>query len=147
MNKDIGFKTGLHIEFDHKGNDGLDYYALKSDLTFFNGKDNIVVRPTWNGETFMTNMASTPKWLHWIIPPDKRLYRRAAVLHDWLYCHRTISRRFADKMFLLAIRAEMRDILVNVGNPRTKWLRSLRYTFIAYSFYFAVRLFGRSFRV
>lgn len=147
MDKEIGFKTTLETTFDHLGNDGLKWYSLKSDLVFYNGKDNIIVRGVWNGETFLTNMASTPKWLHWLIPPDKKLYKRASVLHDWLYSHRDVSRRYADKMFLLAIRSEMRDILVNVGNPRTKWLRQIRYTFIAYSFWLAVRLLGKSFRV
>lgn len=146
MNNSIQFKTQLEYAFDHTGNDGRDWYYLKSDLVFFNGKKHLTVRPFEFGETFLTDMASTPKFLHFIIPPDKRLYKRAAVLHDYLYTDRTVSRRYADRMFLLAIRADMKEILVNVGNPRTKLLRSLRYTATAYIFYLVVRIFGKSFR-
>ena len=147
MNKDIGFKTKPELETAYIDSKGIHFYILKTDLVFFNGEDNITVRTIYGNDTFYTNLASTPKFLHWLIPPDKSLYKYPSILHDYLYSERTVSRRFADKMFLLAIKSEMRDKLRATSNERTRVVDRIRYTFIAYSFWAMVRIFGKGFRV
>ena len=91
-------------------------------------KDKIVVH---NG--FVTDFASVPRFLWWLIPPRGK-YGKAAVLHDWLYQHHsfscgdilyTVTREKADKIFLEAM---------GVLSVR-KWRK--------YPMYLAVRLFGK----
>jgi hypothetical protein len=49
-------------------------------------------------EGFVTDFASIPRWLWWLWPPDGP-WRRAAVVHDWLYSRVGSSRFLADAMF------------------------------------------------
>ena len=53
---------------------------------------------------FITDFASTPRIVWWLIPPFG-LYLRASVLHDWLYANGTISRARADAIFLEGMKA------------------------------------------
>lgn len=72
---------------------------------------------------FVTNFASVPRVLWAILPPTGE-YGKAAVIHDFLYCRRALTRTLCDAIFYEAMRA------LGVG-----WLRrSLMYA--------AVRLFG-----
>ena len=145
MRNDIGFKTELHLELEFENANGMKFYSLKTDLIFFDGKENIIVPSKMKNETFFTNLASIPKYLHWLIPPDKKLYRKSSVFHDFCYTQRHISRKRADKLFLLATRSELKK-LVKQEKKLEKLYDTIRYTVIAYSFYAMVRVFGRSFR-
>lgn len=142
----IGFKTFPSLEKEYE-KDGLTYYSLKSDLVFFDGENNITIKPFSDGGTFYTNLASTPKFLHFMIPPDKSLYKYPSILHDYHYSTKDVSRRYADKIFLIAIKSELKRLLKDEDNPRTKLIDRIRYNLIAYSFWAMVRLFGKSFRV
>jgi len=56
---------------------------------------------------FVTDGASTPRSLWGICPPMGGRTAEAAVLHDWFYsksCPFTVTRKFADEMFLLAMK-------------------------------------------
>ena len=72
---------------------------------------------------FVTNYASTPRFLWAIFPPQGK-WSKAAVLHDWLYSEKTTSRFMADCMF--------RDAMRELGVPL--WRRVLMF--------YAVRAFG-----
>jgi len=76
---------------------------------------------TWRSMTvpagFITDLASTPRWVGPLLPPIGA-YAPAAVIHDWLYATPTGgSRRDADRAFLAAMR--------EAGVPR--WQRWLLY--------------------
>ena len=51
---------------------------------------------------FITDFASIPRLLHWLISPNG-LSREAAVIHDYLYCTQTTTRADADAIFLEAL--------------------------------------------
>jgi len=53
---------------------------------------------------FVTDFASVPRLLWYVIPPWGR-YGKAAVVHDFCYTHRLYSRRRADRIFLEAMKA------------------------------------------
>lgn len=72
---------------------------------------------------FSTDFASTPKFMHWLIPPTG-IYGKAAVLHDYLYSTGMYSRQQCDDIFL--------EAMLVLGVPKWK----------AYSMYKAVREFG-----
>lgn len=54
---------------------------------------------------FVTNFATTPKWIHWLYPPRGK-YDRAALLHDYFcnvnnrYKVLPEGKRVCDKLFL-----------------------------------------------
>ncbi len=141
------FLTRPDLELAYTDLDGINFYLLKSQLVFHNGSKNIIVNPVKDNDSFYTNLASTPRFLHWLIPPDKNLYKYPSILHDYLYSDRSVSRRYADKMFLIAIKSERNRIISETTNKRTKLVDRLRYSLIAYSFWAGVRIFGKGFRV
>lgn len=53
---------------------------------------------------FITDLASIPAALRWLIDPDGPS-RQAAVLHDFLYCAHYMTRAEADALFLEALEA------------------------------------------
>lgn len=53
---------------------------------------------------FVTDLASIPRALRWLIDPDGPS-RQAAVLHDFLYCIHYSTRAEADALFLEALAA------------------------------------------
>lgn len=84
----------------------------------------------WKGDTdvtvpagFITDLASIPQLFRNILDVNGPS-RRAAVLHDWLYCVQSMSRKEADQVFLTALKSE------GVG-----WL--------SHVYYRAVRIGGR----
>lgn len=88
----------------------------------------VVKAYTYNGITvpagFTTDGASVPDWLQHIFDPFDPDYATAAVIHDWLYYKKLVSRKEADKIFL--------EVMLKMGTPRWK----------AYTFYYTVRLVG-----
>ncbi len=73
---------------------------------------------------FETDFASVPTAFQAIIPKRDPRYSEAAVLHDWLYASKEVSRKDADGIF--------RRVMREYGVPR--WKRN--------SMYYAVRIFG-----
>lgn len=51
---------------------------------------------------FITDLASIPRALHWLIPVNGQ-HRAAAILHDYLYVVQTCARHQADALFLDAM--------------------------------------------
>lgn len=51
---------------------------------------------------FITDFASTPRFL-WRIFPPWGPYRKAAVIHDWLYANQEYAKAVADAIFLEAM--------------------------------------------
>jgi len=79
----------------------LIYISLRKPLA--NGKSVIeVVRG------FKTDFASIPRFLWAIFPPDAGDTRRAATLHDFLYCqpHCGFTRAQADGLFRIALKED-----------------------------------------
>ena len=54
---------------------------------------------------FVTDLASIPRALRWMINPNGKS-RRAAVLHDFLYTGQHLSRKDSDLLFLAALKAD-----------------------------------------
>lgn len=52
---------------------------------------------------FVTDFASTPRPVWWLIPPQDRHYTRGAVVHDWLYNQHAFPKPFCDAIFLEAM--------------------------------------------
>ena len=78
-------------------------------------------------KNFKTDLASIPRVLWPIIPPQYSKFVAPAILHDYLYRYDTnTSRKFADEVFYSALITEDVD------------------AFTAMKFYFAVRIFGGS---
>lgn len=92
-------------------------WVLFADLVWKGDMDVTVPRG------FITDLASIPRLFRNILDVNGRS-RRAAVLHDWLYCVQSTTREEADLLFLQALQAEQ------VG-----WL--------SHVYYRAVRLGGR----
>jgi hypothetical protein len=69
---------------------------------------------------FVTDFASTPRLLWWLIPPFGR-HSAASALHDWLYAaDRGVTRRRADGLFREAM----------VALEVAAWKRNLMYVFV-----------------
>lgn len=73
---------------------------------------------------FVTDLASVPRALWWMIPPHGR-YAKAAIVHDYLYDQAIGTKEYADKVFLEAMEV--------LGVPA--WKRRIMYA--------AVVAFGR----
>lgn len=85
----------------------------------YEGSDDRITVPTG----FVTDFASTPPPIWWLIPPWGK-YGKAAVVHDYLYMVKTRTRKQADVIF--------REAMVVLGVP--EWQ--------VFVMYWAVRLFG-----
>ena len=107
---------------------GRAVYVLAEDLLF-----SIGLNGGWNGITvrvpagFETDLASVPRLLRWLFPPDGP-WLSAAVLHDFLYGLEGCSRFLADALFREAM-----------AGLKVTWKQRV-------IMYYAVRLFGGSHR-
>jgi len=63
------------------------------------GGEKIIVK-----SGFPTDFASTPRFLWRIFPPYDPLYRKPAVIHDWLYAKQDYDKAIADAIFLEAMK-------------------------------------------
>ena len=72
---------------------------------------------------YISDLASSPWFVWWIIPPHGK-YSKAAIVHDYIYENKLCSRKKADAVFLRAME------VLNVA----KWKRVAMYR--------AVRIFG-----
>lgn len=95
-------KFTLFQEFKYVGNDGVVYRVPKG---------------------FITDFASIPKYLHIFFSPIG-LYGKAAVLHDYLYSSKVVTKEKADRLF--------REAMFVLKVPRWKME----------TFYIAVKYFG-----
>ena len=81
----------------------------------------------WNdisvSKGFITDFASTPKWIHWLFPPQGK-YSKASIVHDFMYSVNWYTRKEADETF--------KDIMRHDGTSKAT----------SYIFYLSVRLFG-----
>lgn len=73
---------------------------------------------------FVTDLASIPRWLWSLIPPDGK-YAKAAIVHDYLYTQAIGTKSYADDIFL--------EAMTVLGVPT--WKRKVMHT--------AVIFFGR----
>jgi hypothetical protein len=95
---------------------GDDTWALLEDVRY-RGRDQVFTVPA----EFLTDFASVPRAVTWLVPTTGR-YLRAAVLHDWLLCtigitSGVISPRDADGVF----RRVMRELGVPVVRRWLMW--------------------------
>lgn len=110
------FKTPLIVQADATP----DIWIVYAPLVWTNPTGDITV-PVG----FKTDLASIPRLLRNIPNLDPcGLSRRAAVLHDYLYTLKTVSKDQADSLLYQALRAESVDVLA------------------AQAFYDAVHMFG-----
>lgn len=108
---------------------GLAVFVVAEDLIFEVGLDGdrgsgiVVTVPAG----FATNLASVPRLLRWLFPPDGP-WLAAAVLHDFLYGLKGCTRFLADALFREAM-----------AGLKVTWKQRV-------IMYYAVRLFGGSHR-
>jgi hypothetical protein len=107
---------------------GLVDYELQEDLHYEVFPGHIITVP----KGFVTNFASTPRWLWSILPPSGK-WNRAAVLHDYLYsiavptahCSRWMADAiFRDAMYRLGVSLWRRWVMwagVRVFGNRGYW--------------------------
>lgn len=93
-------------------------WRLREPLIYQGNKDKFEVPVD-----FITDFASVPR-VFWNIIPPTGAYTKAAVIHDWLYVTKAVSRKDADGIF----RRIMKELKVS------RWRRYLMYS--------AVRTFG-----
>lgn len=96
------------------------WWRLTAKLVYVGKKESFTVP-----DGFVTDFASTPQWFEGVVPRDGT-YIKAAVLHDWLYETKPVSRKDADGIFRRVMREEGTGVL-------TRW-----------TMYISVRIFGRS---
>lgn len=126
MSSFTGFNAPLELRYyrdsDREGN--RDYWKLMTGFEYYLATDVTVTVKVPKG--FVTDGASVPKWLQWLLPPWGA-YGQAAVLHDYLldvgrmrndkghfvYCRtRTEARKhFIDAMRILSVPRWKRYIL------------------------------------
>lgn len=75
-------------------------------------------------EGFVTDLASVPRVLWWLLPPHGR-YAKAAIVHDYMYDHAVGTKAHADRVFLEGMK------VLGVGRLRRNVM------------YWGARLFGR----
>lgn len=112
------FTSQLEITPHEDGN----RWCLLREFTYHLGRDDSGITITVP-RGFITDFASTPRFVWSLFPPWGK-HGKAAVLHDWLYAHRLLSRAMADAAFLEAMGV--------LGVSRFK----------RWTIYSAVRLFG-----
>lgn len=114
LTKDIVFKSDVNpLAFGYSDSN------LELDLE---SKENRLIRVPKN---FVTDFASVPQIVQNIFPRIG-LYSKAAIVHDWLYHNHPAGRKWADYIFLEA----MKTSGVNL--------------FTRYTLYYMVRMFGRN---
>jgi hypothetical protein len=108
------FLTDLYVKSAGKR------YELIFPVIYLNGFHHVFVVPIG----YSSDFASIPKIFRPIINNDDQHIRRAAVLHDYLYETKTVTRQEADKL--------MYESMLSVGASRIK----------ALTVYIALRLGG-----
>jgi len=99
-----------------------DYFRLTESLEYESELVGRIVVPVG----FVTDFASTPRLVWWLIPPEDYHYTRGAVVHDWIYNQHLYQKAVCDLVFLEAMTA--------LQTP--KWKRTVMYL--------AVKWFGAS---
>jgi len=99
-----------------------DYFRLTEDLQYDSALAGNITVPAG----FITDFASTPRLVWWLIPPEDCHYTRGAVVHDWIYNQHAFPKDACDCIFFEAMRA--------LDTPQ--WKRIVMYL--------AVRWFGAS---
>ncbi len=101
------FITKPNFVYEFTGEDGLKSYSMSSDLVFWTGKKQIVIKAVDHNETFITNLASVPKFLHSILKPDSKYLKYARALHDGMYEAKNLfTRVYSDWTYLKALKAD-----------------------------------------
>lgn len=97
------FKTDLVVKALHNR---PNYWEVKEELVWegpISDKGRVLVFTVFAG--FVTDLASIPRALRWMLNPNGKS-RRAAVLHDFLYTGQHLSRKDSDLLFLAALKAD-----------------------------------------
>jgi hypothetical protein len=96
-------------------------YALGNDLTYVDDFGNKVTVP----KGFVTDLVSSPRLLWGLVPPHDSKLTKAAILHDYCYTNKVMSKAWADGKF--------KELLISEGYEGWR----------AHLLYLSVVLFGR----
>ena len=95
----VGFCSPLSLdEYVQNGVSVSGEWVVDRDLIYHSKAGDWYAVP----RGFITDLASIPKALRWLIDVNGK-HRRAAVLHDYLYCSQITTREEADALFLEAM--------------------------------------------
>jgi hypothetical protein len=101
------FKTNLVLEEHMRGKRSVPgEWVVYSRLVYDRGHEQIIVP-----RGFITDLASIPKLFRGLLDVNDS-HRKAAVLHDFLYCLQGFTRKQCDDMFL--------EAMTSIGVPRYK---------------------------
>lgn len=99
MKAGVGFCSGLFLqEYILNGWSVSGEWVVERDLLYFSKAGDWYMVP----KGFITDLASIPKALRGLIEVNGK-HRKAAVLHDYLYCSQILAREDADALFLEAM--------------------------------------------
>lgn len=107
------------------GSNNKTRYKLLEDLHIELSNGNQM----WVRKGFVWDASSTPRFLWWLLPPEGD-FEIASLIHDYLYMHKWMSRKDADKEMLIwsqKVNSTKKISLKNIDN----WTR-----------YIGVRAFG-----
>lgn len=118
------FSTELKISYV----DGVIWELIKPLVYIYDTEENIM--QSIEAEAgFRMDMASIPRPFWFIIGPPTGKYAPAATIHDWLYAHQTVTRKEADRIFLLA----MKDLGVAWWKRRAMYYAVRWFAFISWN--------------
>ena len=83
------------------------WWVLREPLVYECADGTIIRVP----ELFVTDFASVPRPLWWLLPPADPAYSRAGLVHDRLYETHAVDRASADAIFYEAMRVSGTGIL------------------------------------
>lgn len=105
LNSAFSDNASLSIIVDkEKSGDDKRLAVLNRGWTFaFADEQKYTIVPV--SERYVTDFASVPPWLHWLVPPFGA-HTEAAIVHDWLYAigGDAKDRQRADEIFYIAMR-------------------------------------------
>ena len=125
------YNANFSVIYDEASPTGAKRYAVLNEYWPVRGQygDKELFFPV--SARYVTDFASVPVFLHWLVQPFGR-NAEPAILHDWMYAvggTKQGARKFADEIYYAA--------LIDVGTP--VWLARLNYTAARW---FAPRNFG-----
>lgn len=107
-------------------NDDMDKFTLTEEFEYYTGTKDVPGDTIIVPAGFVTDFASVPKFLHWLMHPTGR-HGKAAVIHDYMYKMKLYNRATCDNIFYDAM------VVLNVSKVK------------ALAMYKAVRLFGEKY--
>ena len=127
----------LKANFEYLDEDYIKWYSIKEPLEYKSDKHHVIVPINT-----MTDFATTPKWIHWLLKPQDRRYSKSSILHDHLYYQRDTCKFSDDLIFLEAMKTEQNTFISKIENKYKRFYETVKCFGIRWLFYISVSIFG-----